>query len=362
MMKGGMQIASQNSVRALLKKDAYRTRFTEVLGKRAPQFCSSLVSLSQQPHLAKCDPNTVIAAAMVAASLDLAIVPTFGFAYVVPYRGRAQFQIGYKGLVQLAQRTGKYKHINAFLVYEGDTLEFNPVTSEIQLVRGEGENRLVKGYGSYMALCSGFEHAIYWTRQEVEEHALKYSEGYRAFKDGKIKSNPWDSHFNEMALKTVLKRLLLGWGPLSIQMEQALERDTGVQSSIDAQPMFEDAIEAEAEEAEEAEEVDNSTVSVVTPLEEPQPDPEEEKPSKSKAKAKAKAKAPSKKVQEAKWSVVKILQDHKIEVAELCQWAKDEFSYEAETVDDVPEVMLRNIADAPEAWLSQFNLWKKSNK
>src|SRR5277367_4978158 len=108
------------TVASLVASPAYQNRFKEVLGAKAPQFVSSLVQLSQAWNLEKCQPNSVIAAAMIAAALDLPINPNLGFAYIIPYKDRASFQMGYKGFIQLGQRSGQYKHLNACEVFAGD--------------------------------------------------------------------------------------------------------------------------------------------------------------------------------------------------------------------------------------------------
>lgn len=213
------------SVKSLVEAPAYQKRFKDVLGSKAPQFVSSLVQISQSWNLAKCDPNSVIAAAMVAAALDLPINPNLGFAYVIPYKDRASFQMGYKGFIQLGQRSGQYKHLNTCEVYDGELVKYDRVKGLFQLDEAKRKkDAKIIGYVAYFELINGHEHALYWTVKEVEKHAQNYSQAYRQDKE-----TPWKTNFDQMAMKTVLKALLSKWGPLSIQMEHAMQRDQSIE-------------------------------------------------------------------------------------------------------------------------------------
>jgi len=178
--------------------------------------------------LAKADPNTVLNAAATAAILDLPINQNLGFAWIVPYKGQAQFQIGWKGFVQLALRTGQYKTINVTEVYESQFTSFNKLTEELNAdfnIEGEGE---IIGYAAYFSLINGMKKTAYWTKEEVIAHAKKYSQSY-----GKGFS-PWSDkdQFHAMAKKTVFKNTLAKWGIMSIEMQfqQAVVSDQSVQT------------------------------------------------------------------------------------------------------------------------------------
>lgn len=201
------------TLKGMLGSEAVKKRFNELLGKKAPGFISSLLSVvNNNKLLAKADPVTVISAGAMAAALDLPINQNIGFAYIVPYGGQAQFQMGYKGYIQLAMRTGQYKSINADVVYEGEIKSVNRFTGEFEF--GERTSNTVVGYMAYFKLVNGFEKYLYMTIEEMQAHAKKFSKNY---KGGTEKWGLTD--FHTMAIKTVLKRLLSKFGILSIEMQ-----------------------------------------------------------------------------------------------------------------------------------------------
>jgi recombination protein RecT len=221
----------------LIKEESMQKRIAEVLGDRAPQFASSLVSLANaNQRLQEADPQSVIAAAMTAALLNLPINKDLGFAHIVPYSGVAQFQMGYKGFIQLAMRTGQYKHLNACAVREGEFVSYSKLSGELILNEGQCDpDSLPVGYAAYMKLINGFEHAIYWTKEEVWAHAQKYSQAVKS----KKKDSPWFTNFDSMALKTVIKSLLSKWGILSIELETAFTSDGGFIREVGGRTEFE---------------------------------------------------------------------------------------------------------------------------
>jgi recombination protein RecT len=224
------------SLRSLVESPAYKSRFNEVLRDRAPQFVASLVQLvNASPQLQRCEPNTIIAAAITAAALDLPIEKNLGFAYIVPYGDQAQFQIGYRGLVQLAIRTSQYKFLNVTPVYEGELDLHNPLTSEIVLDTKKRKSDKIVGYAAYFRLVNGFEHAEYWDVQTVEDHARRYSQAYKSGRE-----TPWKTDFPKMAMKTVLKSMLSHWGIMSVEMQGAIINDESVR--VDGQdPIYPDS-------------------------------------------------------------------------------------------------------------------------
>lgn len=224
-MENNTQVAVQQvSVSSITQKPAVAKRFSDILGKKSPGFISSLVSLSKTKALAVADPNTVVASALIAASLDLPIVPTLGFAAIVPFydsktkQTLAQFQIMTKGLIQLAQRSGQYKTINVAAVYEGDIKGYNRFTGEIEFDTSHVPDASKEpiGYVAYMQLTNGFEKYLYMTADELKAHGLRYSQ---TFKKG---FGLWKDNFDAMAKKTVLKLLLSKYGPLSVDMQMQL--------------------------------------------------------------------------------------------------------------------------------------------
>lgn len=213
------------TVKGMLETPAFKKKFEEMLGKKAAGFISSIIAVTNSSnYLMKADPATVIGAAAQAAMLDLPINQSLGFAYIVPYKGEAQFQLGYKGYIQLAQRSGQYVDIGAKTVYEGELEYENRLLDKFRF--GERTSDKVIGYLAYFRLTNGFEKMLYMTLDEMQAHAKKYSKNY---KGGTAKWGIAD--FDVMAEKTVLKRLLSKYGPLSIesvQMSQALANDGGV--------------------------------------------------------------------------------------------------------------------------------------
>lgn len=213
------------TVKGMLETPAFKKKFEEMLGKKAAGFISSIIAVTNSSnYLMKADPATVIGAAAQAAMLDLPINQSLGFAYIVPYKGGAQFQLGYKGYIQLAQRSGQYADIGAKTVYEGELEYENRLLDKFRF--GERTSDKVIGYLAYFRLTNGFEKMLYMTIDEAQAHAKKYSQNYKGGTD------KWGlADFNVMAEKTVLKRLLSKYGPLSIesiQMSQALANDGGV--------------------------------------------------------------------------------------------------------------------------------------
>lgn len=213
------------TVKGMLETPAFKKKFEEMLGKKAAGFISSIIAVTNSNnYLMQANPSTVIGAAAQAAMLDLPINQSLGFAYIVPYKGEAQFQLGYKGYIQLAQRSGQYVDIGAKTVYEGELEYENRLLDKFRF--GERTSDKVIGYLAYFRLTNGFEKMLYMTLDEMQAHAKKYSKNY---KGGTAKWGIAD--FDVMAEKTVLKRLLSKYGPLSIesvQMSQALANDGGV--------------------------------------------------------------------------------------------------------------------------------------
>lgn len=224
----------ETTTKELFGKANIQERFEKLLGEKTQGFISSVLQIvNGSDLLAKAEPHTVLNAAATAASLDLPINQSLGFAYIVPYKGKAQFQIGWKGLVQLALRTGQYKKINAIEVYENQFKSFNSLTEELDAdFTLEGEGNIV-GYAAYFKLHNGMEKLSYWTMKSVIKHAKKYSQTYdKKNKYGSLMSSPWNDkdQFDTMAKKTVLKNTLSKWGIMSIEMQKAVLADQSVQA------------------------------------------------------------------------------------------------------------------------------------
>ena len=224
-------------IKSLAQTEGVKNRFQEMLGKRAPAFISSVISaVSGNQALSECEPMSVFSSAAVAASMDLPINSSLGLAHIVPYKGVAQFQIGWKGFIQLALRSGQYKTINATQIYDGQIKDENPFTGEIEFQR-EKKSEKVIGYLLYFRLLNGFEKYYYMTTEECQAHGKKYSASF------KKNFGNWVEDFDAMALKTVVKMGLSKYGILSVDMQKAIEVDQaeindegGVKSYPDAEP------------------------------------------------------------------------------------------------------------------------------
>lgn len=215
------QALAQKSFPAILNSESIKSRLTEILDKGAPAFISALLTIyNGNSYLQKCSPKSIIGAAGLAATLKLSITPSLGHAYIVPYKGQATFIIGWKGLVQLAHRTGRYRALHAGKVYEGEIRGKNPLTGEP--IVGEKISDEVAGYVAYFELVNGFKKSLYMTVEEMKNHAKTYSQSYGS------SSSPWTKHFDVMASKTVLKLLLSRWGVLSADMATAIQADQSV--------------------------------------------------------------------------------------------------------------------------------------
>lgn len=204
-----------------------KAKFQELLGKRATQFITSVLSVvNNNKLLANANWESIYNASITAATLDLPINPNLGFAYIVPYKGEAQFQMGYKGFIQLAQRSGKFKTINVSDVREGEIEDFNRLTGQIQFSWIQNDSDRLKqkvvGYVAYFELLNGFSKLMYMTVEELNTHGVKYSQ------TAKKGFGLWKDNFDAMASKTVVKLLLSKYAPLSTQMEVALTSDQAV--------------------------------------------------------------------------------------------------------------------------------------
>lgn len=219
----GNSLSIGNTVKGLMENPSIKKRFEGVLKEKAPQYMSSIVNLvNSDTNLQKCDGMSVIASCMVAATMDLPVDKNLGYAWVVPYGSRAQFQMGYKGYIQLALRTGQYKAINVVEIREGELVSWNPLTEEIEVDFSKRESDAVIGYAGYFKLINGFEKTVFWTKEEINNHANKFS------KTINLKNSVWKSNFDAMAKKTVLRNLLSKWGILSIEMQKAYTADEGL--------------------------------------------------------------------------------------------------------------------------------------
>jgi recombination protein RecT len=223
-------------LKQVIQSPTVQEQFRNALGENSGMFVASLIDLyASDSYLQQCEPGKVVMEALKAATLKLPINKSLGFAYVIPYKTKSskqepQFQMGYKGLIQLAMRTGQYRYINADKVLEGELKRHDKMTGEIEL--GEPTGSKVIGYFAMIETVNGFRKVIFWTRDQVEAHAKRFSKAYNST------HSPWKTDFDAMALKTLLKSLLGKYGIMSIEMANAFSKDSDAdedpQAEIDA--------------------------------------------------------------------------------------------------------------------------------
>lgn len=232
-------IATVSPVIQMAKRDEVKKRFEEVFAdtQKASSFIASMINVvNSNSTLQKCDPNSVMGGALVAAALNLPIDTNLGFAYLIPYGTTAQFQLGYKAFIQLAMRSGQYKKLHASEVYEDELEFYNPITGDVKFTdiktwkqRRAGKDDKIVGYYANFELVNGFKKELFMYAEEIKTHAKKYSKSYS--RSGA--NNIWQQDFNAMALKTVIKRLISKWGILSVEMQRAVKSDQGFVKNID---------------------------------------------------------------------------------------------------------------------------------
>lgn len=262
--------ASKPKFTAIINSDGYKKMINNTLGdpKKAARFVTAITSaVSNNPALQECDASTIVSAGLLGEGLNLSPSPQLGQYYLVPFNDRkngrkvAQFQLGYKGYIQLAIRSGQYKKLNVLPIKEGELVNFNPLEEEIEvnLIEDEEvrENTPTIGYYAMFEYTNGFKKAMYWSKKKMESHAEKYSMGYKAHKGYTF----WEKDFDGMACKTMLRQLISKWGIMSIDMQTAVDSDMGVikeDGSVDY-------IDAPSEEPQTAAEVPDNTVVDIPP-------------------------------------------------------------------------------------------------
>lgn len=218
----------QVTTKSLFNSESVKKKFEEMLGKKAQGFIVSVLQIVNSNNLLmKCDPMSIYNAACLAATLDLPINNSLGFAYIIPFGDKATFQLGYRGYVQLAQRSGQFKTISATPIYEGQLIESNPLTG-FKFDFSKQDSQTVIGYAGYFELINGFQKTLYMPIDKVKAHGSKYSQ---TFKKG---FGLWKDDFDAMATKTVLKLLLSKFAPLSVEMQKAVLADQSTVNNEEA--------------------------------------------------------------------------------------------------------------------------------
>lgn len=225
---------------AYLTQDAVKEQINKVVGgKNGTRFISSIVSAVQAtPALQECTNSSILSAALLGESLNLSPSPQLGLYYMVPYDNRskgakeAQFQLGYKGYIQLATRSSQYKKLNVLSIKEGELIRFDPLNEEIEvnLIQDDEQREAAPtiGYYAMFEYTNGFRKAMYWSRAKMEAHAKKYSPGYKRDLEKGTSWTFWAKDFDAMAYKTMLRQLISKWGIMSIELQTAIDSDMAV--------------------------------------------------------------------------------------------------------------------------------------
>lgn len=243
--RGNQQPTPINQMKQLLDNGGVKGMFENALQENAGAFITSLIDLyNSDNYLQQCEPKAVMMEALKAATLNLPINKSLGFAYIIPYNNskkingkwvkvlEPQFQLSYKGYTQLALRTGQYKHLNAGVIYEGMKVKQNYLTGNVEII-GEPISDTEIGYFCYMQLINGFEKAVYMTKEECMEHGKKFSKTFdNKANEFNAKSN-WVVNPTSMCLKTVTLKLLSKYGILSTELQNVIKDDTDREIELD---------------------------------------------------------------------------------------------------------------------------------
>ena len=213
--QGGQQLSPSGRMKQILGSAAMQDLIKGTLKDKAELFTASILEVwGADSYLQRCDPAAVAKECMKAATLNLPLSKSLGFAWVVPFGGAPTFQIGWKGFVQLAQRTGQYRFINAGPVYEGELRKVSKLTGEVD-IEGEATSDKVIGFFAHIELVNGYSKSLYWKVDKVQDHAIKYNQQCK--KAGKLQG-VWASDFEAMGTKTVLATLIRRYGIMSTEM------------------------------------------------------------------------------------------------------------------------------------------------
>lgn len=219
-METGKSLTPVDRMKNIIAVPSVQEQFRNALQGSAPLFVASLIDVyGSDSYLQKCEPKAVIMEALKAATLKLPINKQLGFAYIVPYKGVPQFQVGYKGYIQLAIRTGQYRYINAGVIYQGETVSADRITGEIS-ISGVKTSEETTGYFAHLETVNGFRKTLFWTKEQVLAHAQKFSKIFNS------PNSVWRTNFDAMAIKTVLRNLLSKYALMSVEMVQAFTSDS----------------------------------------------------------------------------------------------------------------------------------------
>lgn len=266
-MANEVQVSQKQGINTFLQSEAVKNNIMSVVGEKDSQrFISSVVSAVQtNPQLADCTNSSILSAALLGHSLKLPQSPQLQMFYLVPFNNKkkvkdangretettvkeAVFQLSYRGYLQLAMRSGQYHKINACEIREGELKSFNPITEEYvfeAITDYEKRKSLpVVGYYAYFEMTNGYRKELYWSKDQMDAHAKKYSASYRKG----WSSSFWSSDFDAMALKTMLRQLISKWGMMSVDMETAYQNDMAIEDE-NGNPLYIDNVPDEPEKA-----------------------------------------------------------------------------------------------------------------
>ena len=238
-----------------MASNAVKNKINQMMsGKDGSKFITSIVSLvANNPEIARCEHSTILAAALLGESLKLSPSPQLGQFYIVPFKDNdkdgnlkrmvAQFQLGYKGYIQLAIRSGYYKKLNVLDIKRGELIHYDPLeeTIEVKLIDDEEEREKAEtiGYYAMFEYQNGFRKTLYWSKSKMEAHAKKYSQAYRRELNKNTKYSFWSKDFDGMGFKTMIRQLISKWGIMSVEMQTAFTNDMAIISE-NGEPDFVD--------------------------------------------------------------------------------------------------------------------------
>jgi len=223
-----------------MTNEAVKSQINNVVGgKDGQRFISSIISAVQaNPALQECSNPSILSAALLGESLKLSPSPQLGQYYLVPFKNtkkgmtEAQFQLGYKGYIQLALRSGQYKKLNVLPIKAGELVKYDPLNEEIEVNLIEDEEKREEaetvGYYAMFEYLNGFRKTLYWSKAKMISHAKKYSPGYKRDLEKGTEWTFWSKDFDGMAMKTMLRQLIGKWGIMSIEMITAMDSDMGI--------------------------------------------------------------------------------------------------------------------------------------
>lgn len=243
------QLQTKPKFSVAIQTEGYKKLINNTLGdpNRAKRFIASISSaVATNPSLQQCDAGSILSGALLGEALNLSPSPQLGQYYLVPFKDKAQFQLGYKGYIQLAIRSGQYKDIDVIEVREGEYLGRDKITGKHQFEFIEDEvkreNESIIGYMAYFEYLNGFYKNIYWSKEKMQKHALEYSQAYASDVKKGTSYSFWSKDFNGMAFKTMLRQLISKWGVMSIEIQEAMTKDMtvvkedGTYDYVDNQP------------------------------------------------------------------------------------------------------------------------------